>query len=76
MTSIPYPHARHDCTGCRELDADVEMLDENGRSFKPPRELCRKCLGNVIPILAFDGSGPDMDQPVTVKMRPAAGRRA
>lgn len=72
---LPYPHARNDCTGCRERDADVELLDQDTRPRWAPHELCHRCLGQLVASLALTASGPHLDQPVTLHVRPALGRR-
>ncbi|WP_372672663.1 hypothetical protein [Amycolatopsis kentuckyensis] len=72
---LPYPHARNDCVGCREFDADVELLDDAGEPRRPPHELCQGCLGKVVATLAGMDSGPDRDRPVTLHFRPARERR-
>ncbi|MEQ0560709.1 hypothetical protein ABJI51_16605 [Amycolatopsis sp. NEAU-NG30] len=72
---LPYPHARNDCAGCREQDADVELLDHDGRPRRVPHELCHRCLGLLVASLALTESGQHLDQPVTLRFRPARGRR-
>lgn len=77
--SLPYPHARNDCTACREQDADVELLGPDGGPQTPgkrPVELCQRCLGPHLAWRAIHDSGPNLDQPVTITLRPAAGRRS
>lgn len=72
---LPYPHVRNDCAGCRERDADVELLDDAGEPRRPRHELCQGCLGKVVATLAVMDSGPDRDRPVTLRFRPDRGRR-
>jgi hypothetical protein len=77
--SLPYPHARNDCTACREHDADVELLAPDAGPHTPgkqPVELCQRCLGPHLAWRAIQHSGPGLDQPVTILLRPAAGRRS
>jgi hypothetical protein len=72
---LPYPHTRNDCAGCRERDADVELLDDAGQPRRPRHELCQGCVGRLMATLALTESGPHLDQTVTLHFRPARGRR-
>jgi hypothetical protein len=42
-TPLPYPHARQDCQGCREYDAEIEILD--GPGSRDYVRYCRDCIG-------------------------------
>lgn len=77
MTALPYPHARNDCEMCRETDADVHVLGEQySQPGKRPLLLCQGCLGKHAALRAWHESGPGLDQPVTVTITVAPGRRA
>ena len=74
--TLPYPHARNDCEACRERDADVHVLgDEYNQPGKRPLLLCQSCLGKHIALQAIQRSGPELDQPFTISVTVAPGRR-
>jgi hypothetical protein len=73
---LPYPHARNDCTGCRERDADIQLLGaEYEHPGKRPVLLCQGCLGAHLALAAIHRSGAGLDEPVTFTMTVAPGRR-
>ena len=55
---LPYPHARNDCVGCRERDAELHVL---GEEYNPPgkREAryCRRCIGEFLLVQAIPQPG-------------------
>jgi len=74
---LPYPHARNDCGGCRERDADVQLLgEEYEHPGKQPVLLCQACLGAHVALRVIHRSGPGLDQPVTFTVTVSPGRRA
>jgi hypothetical protein len=76
VTTLPYPHARNDCGACRERDADVHVLGgEYNEAGKRPLLLCQGCLGRHIALLAIQRGGPELDQPFTITVTVAPGRR-
>jgi hypothetical protein len=77
VSALPYPHERNDCESCRERDADVHVLgEENNKPGKRPLLLCQGCLGAHAALRAIYESGPGLDQPVTVTITVAPGRRS
>jgi hypothetical protein len=62
---------------CRELDADVHVLgDEWNRPGQRPLLLCQGCLGRwTITHMYLRSEPPDYNQPVTINIEPAPGRR-
>lgn len=51
--SLPYPHARHDCDGCRERDAAM-VATYTGIVSRPLR-WCTRCAGTALGILVSQG---------------------
>jgi hypothetical protein len=75
---LPYPHARNDCTICRERDADVQVLAMGAENYGTPSWpslMCGNCLGHHIALRAFHLTGDFCDQPFTVTVALAPGRR-
>jgi hypothetical protein len=50
---LPYPHARHDCGGCRELDA--AMTATYPGQLGGPSLWCTRCAGTALGILVSQG---------------------
>ena len=74
--NLRYPHARNDCGACRERDADVHVLgDEYNQPGKRHLLLCQGCLGRLIALQAIQRGGPELDQPFTISVTVAPGRR-
>ena len=72
MNALPYPHARNDCSMCRERDADFEVaVDDPVLARQRTSLLCQKCLGpwSVTTVHLLDGR-------VAVTLAWAAGRLA
>lgn len=76
MSSLPYPHARHDCIACRERDADVIVLADAYGPCERPATLCNRCVGMQVALQAAQQCGDTWDQPVTFTVALAPGRRA
>ena len=75
-TQLPYPHAHNDCEQCREQDADVQVLGpEYEKPGKRPLVLCAHCFGEFAGLRALSDSGLSLDQPVTLTVTVAPGRR-
>jgi hypothetical protein len=66
--ALPYPHARNDCTMCRERDADFHVLGEEWNRPETGYQtlLCRQCLGEWAITRTWYGGGTDLGQPVTI----------
>lgn len=50
---LPYPHAHHDCDGCRERDAAMTATYP-GLVSRPPR-WCTQCAGTALAMIVVDG---------------------
>ena len=75
-TPLPYPHARNDCEQCREHDADVQVLGADyEKPGKRPLVLCAHCFGEFAALRALSESGLSLDQPVSLTLTVAPGRR-
>jgi hypothetical protein len=53
VVSLPYPHARHDCDGCRERDA--AMVATYPGQLGGPARWCTRCAGMALGILVSQG---------------------
>jgi hypothetical protein len=63
---------------CRERDADVLVVGGHGElaaSGKRPVVLCQNCLGPYAAMRTHQGAGRGCDQPVTITLTCAPGRR-
>jgi hypothetical protein len=47
VSALPYPHARNDCTFCRERDADFHVLGDQWNRPETGYQtlLCQGCFG-------------------------------
>lgn len=73
---LPYPHARNDCGACREHDADVQVLGgEYEQAGERPLLLCQGYLGRYAVLQAIQQGGPKLDQPFTISLTVALGRK-
>lgn len=52
--ALPYPHARHDCDGCRERDA--AMTATYPGLVSRPLRWCTQCAGMALGMLVVDGT--------------------
>lgn len=62
---------------CRERDADFHVLGKQwNRPGKRPLLLCQGCLGRwAVTQMYLRSEPPGYDQPVTITVEPAPGRR-
>lgn len=53
LLALPYPHARNDCDGCRERDAEMRAHYEGlqGRDLR----WCQRCAGSAMEGLVLMG---------------------
>jgi hypothetical protein len=52
--ALPYPHARHDCHGCRERDAAMAATWPG--QLGGPARWCTRCAGTALGMLVIYGN--------------------
>jgi hypothetical protein len=75
---LPYPHARNDCTFCRERDADFRVLGEEWNRADTGYQtlLCQGCFGCWLVAPVYFAASDRKGQPVTVTVEIPAARLA
>jgi hypothetical protein len=80
MVTLPYPHARNDCTMCRECDADYHVTGDQWNRPETGYQtlLCQGCFGKwlLTPVYFQGGPGRHLPQPVTFTVEIPAARLA